>query len=215
MKRLLNFHMCKARHFITKWPRTVALVGNSSNSEGYGDQIDGHDCVVRLNRAPYYGAAGLRTDVLVINNWGFPSYAMTRGTMPINEHAFESAKMIWLPVPAEEMKPVGPEHQINLPWPAFADFTDDVINSLVGTRPYRQFPPTIWRALIQELRILGAEQDKVPSTGAQALAYIVRVWPKANVSLFGFSHEGWSGHPWEAEAAWIKNLPNVVYGNKL
>lgn len=207
--------MTKARHHLTSWPRTVALVGNGPDSQGFGKQIDGHDCVVRLNRADFFGAAGTRTDVLTINNWGDPAFSMTRGTRPINELALAAAQMVWLPVPPEEMIGASSEYNFNLPWPAFADLTGEILETLVGSRPYRRFPSTIWRGLRAELGALGAKEGKVPSTGAQTLSYIVRAWPKAKVSLFGFSHEGWAGHPWDLEATWIKGLSNVIYGNSI
>lgn len=47
------------------------------------------------------------------------------------------------------------------------------------------------------------------STGALVLAYVISAYPNSDVRLYGFSHEGWHGHPWEAEARWMRSLSNV------
>ena len=46
----------------------------------------------------------------------------------------------------------------------------------------------------------------VPSAGAKILFHVLRAYPDHEVTLFGFTHEGWPGHTWDAEAAWIDGL---------
>ncbi|QMV26114.1 hypothetical protein GRI33_03885 [Brucella sp. BO3] len=115
-------------------------------------------------------------------------------------------------MPPEEMEAVKNDQPEEFPWPGYVDFTAEVIEKLVGERSYVKFPPTIWRQLTIDLRKLGAEQIMAASTGALILAYLVRAFPKSEITLYGFSHEGWHGHPWEQEKILASSFPNVRYG---
>lgn len=212
MNRHLAFYSKKIRNILTSSPKTIALVGNGDGAIGKAEKIDGHDFVVRINRAIHYGPAGMRTDALAIINWSSPGCWMSNGETPINSDALAAAKEIWLPMPPEEMEAVKNDQPEEFPWPGYVDFTSEVIEKLVGERPYLKFPPMIWGDLTRDLRSLGAEKIMAASTGALVLAYLVRAFPKSQITLYGFSHEGWHGHPWEQERALTAKFLNVRYG---
>ncbi|QWK79080.1 glycosyltransferase family 29 protein [Ochrobactrum sp. BTU1] len=210
LKRYVSFYTNKLRNTLTCSPSTIALVGNSETAAGKASEIDAHDFVVRINRAMHYGRTGVKTDALAIINWSSPGCWMSNGETPINPDALASAKTIWLPMPPEEMESVRNDQPGDFPWPGYVDFTADVIDKLVNGRPFVRFPPMIWRDLTEGLRRLGAEHTKAASTGALILAYLVRAYPKSSISLYGFSYEGWPGHPWEQEKKWASSCSNVI-----
>lgn len=211
MKREFDFHLRRMRGLLSNSPKTVALVGNGPSACGLAELIDKSDFVVRINTALHCGAAGVRTDALAIINWSYPADGMTSGWSPILPLALDSAREIWLPMPPEEMKDVRKDRADPLPPPAYQDFSEQIIKKLVRGRVYTKFPPKIWRDLKVELRKNGARREHMASTGSLVLAYLVRVWPRSKITLFGFTHEGWAGHPWEAEARWVASLRNVHY----
>ncbi|CDI08740.1 glycosyltransferase family 29 protein [Agrobacterium pusense] len=211
MDRQILFHCRRLANIVGAGPKRIALVGNGENARGFGSEIDSHDFVVRMNRAIHFGEAGTKTDALAVINWSGPGRWMTNGETPINAEALRAAKSIWLPMPPEDMESVKNDQPGTFEWPTYVDFTSEVIDNLVDGRPYIKFPPNIWRSLTKELRGLGAAKTQASSTGALVLAYLVRVWPRSKVTLYGFTHEGWDGHPWEQEKAWIRNLDRVPY----
>jgi hypothetical protein len=48
--------------------------------------------------------------------------------------------------------------------------------------------------------------EEYPTTGAVVLLHLIRSYPDAFITLFGFTHEGWKKHAWDAEAAWVDDL---------
>lgn len=210
MRRRLSLIKRKIANVITSKPKSIALVGNGPSSQGFGEEIDSHELVVRISTTPYYGKNGTRIDVLVILNWSDPGYRITTGITPLNEQALNSAGEIWLPMAPEEMMVAKADQESPPPWPSYADFSKDVISNFVRGRTCIRFPPSIWRDLTKQLRLNGAEISHSASTGAVVLAYLRRAYPISNVFLYGFSHEGWPGHPWDAEAKWMQSLPKVT-----
>jgi|GEM_PF-2384563 len=210
VNRYISFYSKRLQNALTSNPKTVALVGNGDTAVGKGSEIDAHDFVVRINRAIHFGPAGVKTDALAIINWSSPGCWMSNGETPINSDALASAKSIWLPMPPEEMEEVKNDQPEIFPWPGYVDFTKEVTEKLVGNRPTVKFPPMIWRDLTKDLRKLGAERIMAASTGALVLAYLVRVCPKSRINLYGFTHEGWHGHPWSQEKILANSHPQVT-----
>jgi hypothetical protein len=139
---------------------------------------------------------------------------MSTGLAPVNKGALEAAREIWLPMAPEEMKAARNDQPEPPPWPAYADFTAYIVANIVTNQPCVRFPPKIWRDLTRKLRSHGAQITHVASTGALVLAYIISAFPKSQIRLYGFTHQGWDGHPWSAEATWISTLPNVRYADR-
>lgn len=200
---------------IFRTPERIALVGNGPSACKFGNRIDLYDFVVRITQTPHYGNSGFKTDALAIINWSGPGYAITSGLTHLNERCLASAREIWLPMPQGAMASVRADQEPDIPpWPGYADFTDAVISKYANSRPIVCFPTDIWFDLERKLRDLGADRRHAASTGALVLAYLTRAYPRSMISLFGFTHEGWLGHPWAAEAQWIKGLANVEYGER-
>lgn len=210
-------HLLRKRSInsIFRTHKRIALVGNGPSARKFGHRIDLHDFVVRITQTPHYGSSGFRTDALAIINWSGPGYAITSGLSCLNERCLDSAREIWLPMPQGAMASVRSDQEPDIPpWPGYADFTHAVISKYANGRPIVCFPTSIWVDLERKLRALGAERKHAASTGALVLAYLLRAYPRSMISLFGFTHEGWPGHPWAAEALWIKGLTNVEYGDR-
>lgn len=210
MFRRLELLKTRCVNIVTSKPKTIALVGNGPSATGFRNEIDDQAMVVRIGTTPFWGEAGVRTDVLVILNWSDPRYRMTNDITPVNQNALDDAKAIWLPMPPEEMVRTKADQINPPPWPSYADFSNEVEQRFVGHRKCVKFPPCIWRDLTLQLRSNGAEIAHSASTGALVLAYIKNAYPSSEVRLYGFSHEGWHGHPWEAESRWIRSLPKVT-----
>lgn len=194
----------------TSKPKTIALIGNGPSAIAHGKDVDAQSMVVRIGTTPFWGEAGVRTDVLVILNWSDPGYRMTNGITPVNQKALDDAKEIWLPMPPEEMERTKADQTSPPPWPSYADFSKEVEQKFVEHRKCVKFPPRIWRELTLKLRSHGADISHSASTGALVLAYIISAYPNSEVRLYGFSHEGWYGHPWKAESRWVRSLPKVT-----
>jgi hypothetical protein len=58
----------------------------------------------------------------------------------------------------------------------------------------------------QALLKFSGKTEEYPTTGAIVLLHLMQSYPKAHITLFGFTHEGWKKHPWSAEAAWVGEL---------
>lgn len=184
-------------------PAGIAVVGNGPIEAKLSDEIDDHDIVIRINRAPSCGEAGQRTDVLVLVNWSEPGFefASNRGT--INRRARKQAKEFWLTNHPNEVPVLqtGRDDENRR-----GDFTPEILNRVVQGRPYRFLGIENRRMTEALLRRYGARHDVIPSTGVQTVNFVRTVYPGARIDLYGFTHEGWSGHCWEAERLWLRTI---------
>lgn len=173
-------------------PRTIALVGNGDVDAALSDAIDAHDLVVRFNAARHCGVAGKRTDILVVNNIGEAGRAVTDDIRPA---AFESLGEIWF------------AHGKRLFGAKRADYSADLIALFRGV-PHRRFPSFSSSRAKRALRAFGLKPGKTASKGAIFLHLALTKWPDAKISIYGFGHQGWDGHDWAAERAWVNSLVN-------
>jgi hypothetical protein len=209
MYRTYSLLTTKAKNLLCGRPKNIALVGNHESAKNFSTAIDSSDYIIRINTAPYCGEAGSRTDVLAVINWSSPAYFYITGAQQINRLALESAKEYWLPMPREEMYLVKSEQKNPPPFPAYTDFTTEITHMVTGKGRVIHFPPWIWRRLTKDLRELGADATHAASTGALIAYYLVSAFPRSAIHLFGFTHEGWPGHPWEAERRWMQSRDNI------
>jgi hypothetical protein len=171
------------------WVRMrIALIGNGPVSLAAADQIDQYDLVVRMNYARLCGAAGKRTDILVLPGGGtnasnFVGHGQGRAGKEAKQFAFMG------------------DSRRN---PAM----DKMFRYIVRGRPATFMGDEINREIRLILSAIADAPAETPSTGATALLYLLRTYPGCTVTLFGFTHQGWGGHPWRAEAAWIETLTN-------
>jgi hypothetical protein len=144
---------------------------------------------------------GARTDILAITNSGSPPVAMLANPSTTFVSAFESATHVLLPRNrwfslAKRIK-AGRR-------PTRAHFIDHstMISNYARSRGKSVTMIGVRDNMIIE-RNLAAMQNEpfiMPSTGAIVASYFVRrAKPSDRVVLAGFSHSGWSGHPWFAE----------------
>jgi hypothetical protein len=198
--------------------KRIALVGNGVVDSSAGNVIDAHDLVVRFNACTSCGSAGERTGVIVLANAGHPGRAFASGETPINAGALRSDPCFWLAKPPLIHSIERRRHRAykvlvaRKPWyypHTWDDYTDAIVER-IGSRPWSCIEAlTYWQAM-GALVVRGASSLQMPSSGMLALFHIRRrLWP-ARVTLFGFSHQGWDGHPWEAERAQVSEWRDWV-----
>jgi hypothetical protein len=172
-------------------PGSIALIGNGPIARAEAATIDRFDRVVRINHARLCGAAGTRTDALVLPFVG----AMAHGLLhkrPVNQCALRGAKEIWF-------RDSPPENDAGL--------GGEMLRLVVRGRPHLFFPEGTLSAVQRELLAFAGDRDPgYPSAGAQTLWYLLSTFPDSPIRLFGFTHRGWSGHSWDAEAEWMNRL---------
>ncbi len=193
--------------------KRIALVGNGPESSGLGREIDAHDQVIRFNAAASQGTMGDRTDVLVLTNTGEPAADFATDPSAINDAAFIRAAEIWFtrhPKVIRHALRIGPPEDRKF----WQDFSGEIIRRRLYGKPFRYLPArSFWHAE-DLLRPLGMGHGMQPSSGMLVIADIHR---RNNISiyrteltLYGFTHEGWSRHPWNAERAFIEAAPWIT-----
>jgi hypothetical protein len=186
---------------------TIAVVGNgpvSPGDNGIKYDIDAHDLVVRFNSCANYRRTGKKTDFLVlINTPNGRRFGRQQGA--IDKCALESAKEFWFPYSPTLIASIADQNPSR-----WQDVSDDLISRLVKNRPWRYIDAEIYWAAMNTLKMMGASPDKTPSTGLLCLFYLEKHFNPCKVTLYGFTHEGWSGHAWNAEREIIDNLGEMV-----
>ena len=171
----------------------IAVVGNGTVHPRHGGLIDQHGTVIRFNSCWHYGQTGRRTDILVLNNTGGGGKHITYASDAINLQALASARKFWLVTAPQIASARGDE-----------DFTDAMIERRVSGRPWRYIRARSYWSAKDALDTYGAAVDSRPSSGVLVLFQIMNspsFWRP--ITLFGFSHEGWEGHAWDAERALV------------
>ena len=197
--------------------RTVALVGNAPTRGDLARAIDAADLVVRCNGARGLGAeTGDRIDDLfLVNRGGAPAEWLEDPDLA-RRPAVATARRVLLPLdPGSAFLPARRDG-------SGAVHPDDRDH----TAALRAAIETPARAVIaldaahheRCCRALGLEPGPPsrgtpadapaacrPSTGFVALHWYLETLPaRARVTLHGFGFEGWEGHPWARERAWVE-----------
>lgn len=191
--------------------RRIIIVGNGEIGEGLAGTIDAADLVMRFNDCRSVGPGGERTDIVTVCNTGRPGKAMTEGSSWVNNRSVWLAAAIWCvrdPVKFKVMQP-----DILRDHPELDDFCDDYTEGIAGHarnsgKSLHIVPGATHEALDRKLAAHAPLPYVVPSTGAVAIAEFIAHHrrPDDEVLLAGFGHQGWDGHPWAAEKAWIDGL---------
>jgi hypothetical protein len=193
--------------------KRIALVGNGPVSSGLGREIDTHDQVIRFNAAASQRTTGGRTDVLVLTNTGEPAAHFATDRSAINDAAFMAAVEIWFTrhpkVIERALRTCPPEDR-----EFWQDFSGEIIRHSLHGKPFRYLPArSFWHAE-DLLRPLGMEHGMQPSSGMLVIADIHRRKKcsiyRTEMTLYGFTHEGWSRHPWNAERAFVEATPWIT-----
>lgn len=188
----------------------IALVANSEDTRTQGALIDSHDEVIRFNRCTNFGLAGTKITTLVFVNTG--EAGLRYGDQPdsVNPIAVARTREFWF---TKKPELISTERERRLAAGEDAqhwiDYSDRLIANRVQSRPYSFFETRIYAEGCALIRAAGACRLSEPSSGLLTLLHLRSAFPSAAVSLFGFSHRGWSGHAWDAERkvinGWIAN----------
>lgn len=174
----------------------IALVGNGPIDRGHAYDIDTHEFVVRFNSCRHYGETGWKIDALALVNVNSPGWQFAWVEDAIPQEALRRTREVWFLRPPEE-------RYANPSDPISGDFTEDIIRNRLGLTPYMRLDPEIYQAAIRTLWQFGASPHQIPSSGFLALFYLLHTLDNLKVTLYGFTHEGWNGHPWAAERAYV------------
>jgi hypothetical protein len=191
--------------------RRIVIVGNGSFSRDEAAAIDNGDLVVRFNGCRSVGEGGVRTDIVAVCNTGRPAAAMIGHAAWRNSPALKSAAEIWCVRDAPKFAELKPVFAIQ--YPELDDFCDDYTEEFASFaansgKSFSVIPRRFHDLLDLELRGLMAGAYVVPSSGLVAIAYVIGqvAAPGDQVWISGFSHQGWDGHPFDAERGFVDRL---------
>lgn len=184
--------------------RQIMIVGNGEVPEGAGGVIDAADLVIRFNMTPSFSAAGRKTDVLAVCNSGRPAKAMLTSDLWLESVPMRDCAEIWSvrdPGKFSELKP-----QLAVSHPELDDFCDDYTESFARLadsrgKAHRIIARETHESLDEALIAYEPGDYVVPSSGMVVISHVLASLDFAadTVFLTGFSHQGWSGHPFAAE----------------
>ncbi len=183
----------------------IAIIGNAP-VYAQRREIDRHDIVVRFNLAPYCGAdAGIRTDVLCLVNWSWPGKQFAEQPGSINALAQSRASAFVLMTVPNEIPALLSICEPGTP----GDFSQQILDRIVRGRPVTYVSSDVRDTVESELRKNGAPANSLASSGPQIIEMMHRIYPAAKIRIYGFTHEGWYGHAWDAERRWVDTRPYV------
>ncbi len=192
--------------------RRIMIVGNGEVPDGVADVIDRADIVIRFNHCRSLGAGGRRTDVVAVCNTGRPGREMTQELHWRESPGVVSATAIWCvrdPAKFSEMEP-----DIRRDRPELEDFCVDysvgfaAIAAETG-KTHLIIDRQVHDRLDDELRSLSSQTYVCPSSGLVTIRHMLdRMVEGDEVSIAGFGHQGWDGHPFIAE----KQLVDLLVG---
>lgn len=191
--------------------RRIMIVGNGDIGEGLAAIIDAADLVMRFNDCRSVGAGGGRTDIVTVCNTGRPGKAMSEGSGWACNKSVWLASSIWCARDPAKFRAMRAD--ILRSHPELDDFCDDYTEGFAdyarqNGKDFHIIPAATHEALDRTLAAHAPEPYVVPSTGAVAIAEFLAHYRKSDDETFlaGFGHEGWGGHPWDAERQWVDDL---------
>lgn len=186
--------------------RKIAIVGNGSFESHEAVMIDACDLVIRFNDCRSLGRGGSRTDVVAVCNTGRPAHGMVRQRAWRELPAVAGASEIWCV--RDSMKFA--ELKSGLA-PGLEDFCDDYTAEFAEFaaetgKAFKVIPRRHHDRIDIELKAIRSAEYIVPSSGLMAIAYVIEEAADVGdrVMLAGFDHEGWNGHPFDAERVLIE-----------
>jgi hypothetical protein len=94
------------------------------------------------------------------------------------------------------------------------DFSGEIIRHRLRGKRFRYLPARSFWHTEDLLRPLGMEHGQQPSSGILVIVDIhsrsLRSIYRAELTLYGFTHEGWIRHPWNAERAFVEAAPWIT-----
>jgi hypothetical protein len=180
------------------------IVGNGDIEQRVAQRIDGADLVIRFNGSRNFVHAGRRTDVVAVCNTGRPAKAMVQdaawsGSVPVQDCA-----EIWSVRDPQKYQQIKPD--VLAHFPELTDFFDDYTEDFgsfarENGKEHVVFPASLHDAVDIELAAFQPARYVVPSSGILVMAHVLNDpgFAGDKIAFAGFSHQGWDGHPFEAE----------------
>lgn len=190
------------------WRKKIAVIGNGWVNPNRAAMIDNFPYVVRFNKCDNFERSGTKTSAIVFATFG-PAGEMN-SSQAVNQKAISLAEeFIFTKHPdilCEEI--ISPKLFPNCDSTGWRDWSLEISAHHVRGRPTNYIPSKIYRLAVKLLSEAGATEPFEPSSGFLALMYL-RSKMSCKITLFGFTHEGWTGHPFAAEKAVIDQLSHV------
>ena len=191
--------------------RRIMVVGNGQIEAGKGNRIDEADLVVRFNDCRSFGAGGVKTSIVAVCNTGRPGKRMLEEKDWRENRAVLEADAIWGVRDPEKFSAM--RGVLATTHPELDDFCDDYTDGFIEfcRSSDKQFHG-ISAATYDQVDDMLAQYQPVPyvtpSSGAIVVAELLNNHCQNDdeVTIAGFSHEGWEWHPWQAEKAWMDAL---------
>lgn len=184
--------------------RMIMIVGNGDIEQRVAQRIDGADLVIRFNGARNFDHAGSRTDVVAVCNTGRPAKAMVldaawRESVPVKE-----SSAIWSVRDPQKYQQIKPD--VLAHFPELTDFFDDYTEDFGSFarnngKEHVVLPAALHDTVDAELAAFQPARYVVPSSGMLVMAHVLNdpAYAGDKIAFAGFSHQGWDGHPFEAE----------------
>jgi hypothetical protein len=185
----------------------VVIVGNAPVTRDHAALVDEADRVIRFNvPATWDKGTGRRFDVWVIAN-------AAAGRFFARQRPFVAAPYRTLPTEVWFPRAVDVHRDLRVTQPdgylkplAEQDFAERIMRNNGLRQPWLRFDAAFYRRCLDRLRAIDPDVDptSIPSAGFMALNRVLETGSDAEVSLVGFTFQGWHGHPWSIEEAFVQ-----------
>ena len=188
--------------------RQIAIFGNGELGAAAALAYDA-DLVIRFNDCRSAGETADRTDIVAVCNTGRPAKILGDDQAWRSSPAMRAASALWCvrnPERFAEMRaPLAESH------PELDDFCDDYTETFreIAADNGKQFhviPRSVHDRLDEAFAGLTDVPYASPSTGILVIEEVIanHLVDGDRILLAGFFHEGWDGHPWDAERKYIQ-----------
>ncbi|RZS76886.1 hypothetical protein EV217_5117 [Phyllobacterium myrsinacearum] len=181
--------------------RSIMIVGNGEIDEAARLHIAKADIVVRFNDCRTYGSDA-RTDIVAVCNSGRPAKTMLNSNVWRHHPCVMQAHTI-MGVRSPRLL-MGIRNGVVAADPSLSDFCDDYTDELrefcaAHGKSFQLISPEIHAMTEGHLAPHVRQPYIVPSSGMVVIEYFLRTAADAQITIAGFSHTGWEGHPFAAE----------------
>lgn len=191
--------------------RLFMVVGNGDIGPNARETIAEADAVMRFNDCRSAGDDATRTDIVVVCNTGRPGKKMLEEPAWREHPSVRAAQAIWCVRDPEKFAEI--RAPLAISHPELDDFCDDYTEGFRvfaenEGKSFRIIPRDVHERLDAALAAYLPAPYVVPSTGLVAIADLIdnHLAPEDRIALAGFSHQGWDGHPWDAERHYCEPL---------
>jgi hypothetical protein len=199
--------------------KSVALIGNGTIDEPLWFDVNRHDLVIRFNACKHFGKiTGRRADIVVFVNTGRSGQKLALEADSVDLGAVAAAKEFWFSAASDVIvdqiasNPTTADAPTHKDHPGdWVDFSEDLKRMRCNSKPNSFIEGEYFFGAQALLKDHGAKPGTRPSTGFLTLYKVRQTWKPERISLFGFQHKGWPGHPWDAEKSAIAAMQDVSY----